>query len=64
MADYYRDVVRLLRDAGYEFKRQGLGDHEIWWNPRTGVHVTVDRKLGSRFTANGILKEAGLEKAF
>jgi hypothetical protein len=28
MADYYRDVVRLLRDAGYEFKRQGRGDHE------------------------------------
>ncbi len=64
MADYYRDVVRLLRDAGYEFKRQGRGDHEIWWNPRTGVRVTVDRKLISKFTANGILKEAGLQKAF
>jgi hypothetical protein len=22
MADYYRDVIRLLREAGYEFKRQ------------------------------------------
>jgi hypothetical protein len=30
----------------------------------TGVHVTVDRKLKSRFTANEILKEAGLPKAF
>jgi hypothetical protein len=64
MADYYRDVVRLLRDASYEFKRQGRGDHEIWWNPSTGVRVTVDRKLKSKFTANAILKEAGLEKAF
>lgn len=64
MADYYRDVVRLLREAGYEFKRQGRGDHEIWWNARTGVCVTVDRKLTSKFTANGILKEAGLQKAF
>jgi predicted RNA binding protein YcfA (HicA-like mRNA interferase family) len=64
MADYYRDVIRLLRDAGYEFRRQGRGDHEIWWNPETGVRVTVDRKLKSKFTANGILKEAGLEKAF
>jgi hypothetical protein len=64
MADYYRDVVRLLRDACYEFKRQGRGDHEIWWNPKTGMRVTVDRKLASRFTANGILKEAGLPKAF
>jgi hypothetical protein len=29
MADYYRDVVRLLKESGYEFKRQGRGDHEI-----------------------------------
>jgi predicted RNA binding protein YcfA (HicA-like mRNA interferase family) len=64
MADYYRDVVRLLRESGYEFKRQGRGDHEIWWNPNTGIRVTVDRKLKSKFTANGILKDAGLMKAF
>jgi predicted RNA binding protein YcfA (HicA-like mRNA interferase family) len=64
MADFYRDVVRLLRESGYAFKRQGRGDHEIWWNPRTGTRVTLDRKLKSKFTANGILKEAGLPKAF
>jgi predicted RNA binding protein YcfA (HicA-like mRNA interferase family) len=64
MADYYRDLIRLMKDAGYEFKRQGRGDHEIWWNRKTAVHVTVDRKLKSKFTANGILKEAGLPKAF
>jgi predicted RNA binding protein YcfA (HicA-like mRNA interferase family) len=64
MADYYRDVIARLRAAGYEFKRQGRGDHEIWWNPRTNVAVTVDRKLKSRITANEILKEAGLPKAF
>ena len=64
MADYYRDVVRLLRENGYEFKRHGRGDHEIWWSPKNDVRVTVDRKLASRFTANGILKEAGIPKAF
>jgi predicted RNA binding protein YcfA (HicA-like mRNA interferase family) len=64
VADFYRDVIRLLREADYEFKRQGRGDHEIWWNPRSGVRVTVDRKLKSKFTANGILKEAGLPKGF
>jgi len=64
MADYYRDVIRLLKDGGFELKRQGRGDHEIWWNPKTGEHVTVDRKLRSRFTANAVLKEAGLAKAF
>jgi predicted RNA binding protein YcfA (HicA-like mRNA interferase family) len=63
MADYYRDVVRLLRENGYDFKRRGRGDHEIWWNPRTGASVVIDRKLRSRHTANGILKEAGLPKS-
>jgi hypothetical protein len=48
MADYYRDLIRLMRESGYEFKRQGRGDREIWWNPRTGVRVTVDRKLRSK----------------
>jgi len=64
MADYYRDLVARLREGGYEFKRQGRGDHEIWWNPTTKIRVTVDRKLRSRITANEILKEAGLRKAF
>ena len=64
MADYYRDLIARLRQAGFEFKRQGRGDHEIWWNPRANVSVTVDRKLRSRITANEILKDAGLPKAF
>jgi predicted RNA binding protein YcfA (HicA-like mRNA interferase family) len=64
MADYYRDLIARLRQAGFEFKRQGRGDHEIWWNPRAHVSVTVDRKLRSRITANEILKDAGLPKAF
>lgn len=62
MADYYRDVVRLLKDHGYQFKRQGRGDHEIWWNPRISTHVTVDRKLRSRFTANGNLERSWTSK--
>jgi hypothetical protein len=45
MADYYRDVVRYLRDNDYEFKRQGRGGHEIWWNPRSGHRVTVDSEI-------------------
>jgi predicted RNA binding protein YcfA (HicA-like mRNA interferase family) len=64
MADFYRDLVKRLRVAGYEFKRQGRGDHEIWWHPQSGVRLTVDKKLRSRMTANEILKDAGLPKAF
>jgi predicted RNA binding protein YcfA (HicA-like mRNA interferase family) len=64
VADFYRDVIRLLREHGYEFKRAGRGDHEIWWNPAAKRVVVVDRKLKSKVTANEILKQAGLPKAF
>ena len=64
MADHYRDVIRYLKDNGYELRRHGRGDHEIWWNPQTGARVVVDRKLKSKVTANEILKQAGLPKAF
>ena len=64
MADFYRDVVARLRAAGYEFKRPGRGDHEIWWHPETKLRLTVDRKPRSKVTANEILKDAGLPKAF
>ena len=61
----YGDAVReKLREAGWSFLRRGKGDHDIWHNPATGKKVTVPVKLLSRHTANGILKDAGLPKAF
>jgi hypothetical protein len=54
----------MLRAAGWQVHRSGKGDHEIWINPETGAKVTVDSKIRSRHTANGILKEAGLGKKF
>jgi predicted RNA binding protein YcfA (HicA-like mRNA interferase family) len=51
-----------LSKAGWRFERRGKGDHQRWINPATGAHVTVDSKILSRHTANGILKEAGLGK--
>ena len=64
MADYYRDVIALLKAYGFGFKAAGAWGSRNLVNPQTRVHVTVDRKLKSKFTANGILKEAGLPKAF
>jgi len=60
MADYYRDLVARLNEAGFEFKRQGRGIT----NPRTKVRLTVDKKLRSKVPANEILKDAGPPKAF
>lgn len=64
MNNFAPEVRRLLREHGFEFLRQGRGDHEIWHNPSTGRKVTVDGTIKSRHTANGILKQAGLVKMF
>lgn len=37
--------------------RHGKGDHDIWYNPITNRHITVDTKIKSRYTANAILKQ-------
>ena len=58
------DVRERLKQADCAFKRQGKGDHEIWFSPLTNRCFPVDNDIRSRHTANGILKQAGLEKAF
>jgi predicted RNA binding protein YcfA (HicA-like mRNA interferase family) len=64
LSDFYPDVKRLLKEAGCFFVRSGKGDHEIWESPISGNRFPVDKKIKSRHTANGILKQAGLDKAF
>lgn len=44
--------------------RQGKGDHEIWYSPITDRRFPIDNKIRSRHTANAVLKQAGLPKAF
>jgi hypothetical protein len=57
-------VKRILLAAGCRFHRQGRGDHEIWVSPVSSRAFTVDSKIKSRHTANGVLKQAGLPKRF
>lgn len=63
-ASFTPELIRLLKAAGCRFERHGKGDHGIWFSPRTGVYFPVDHKIKSRHTANGVLKQAGLPKAF
>jgi predicted RNA binding protein YcfA (HicA-like mRNA interferase family) len=62
--EYAHQIRRIPRDAGYEFERQGKGDHEIRRHRETGKRVTLDVGTRKRHTANKILKGAGLPKAF
>lgn len=64
MADFAPEVKRILRENGCEFARRGKGDHDMWYSPISGRNVTVDHEIKSRHTANGVLKQAGLKKAF
>jgi len=59
-----RDLREKLRTAGCTFVRQGKGSHEIWYSPLTKRNFPVPVGVASRHTANAILRQAGLPKAF
>jgi predicted RNA binding protein YcfA (HicA-like mRNA interferase family) len=60
--DFYPDIVRLLLAAGCERMSGGKGSHEKWKRPDGQVFIVPRSK--SRHTANAVLKQAGLPKAF
>jgi hypothetical protein len=64
VGDFAPDLRRILRDAGCYRVRHGKGDHDIWFSPLLRRNFVVDFKILSRHTANGVLKQAGLKKAF
>ena len=65
MAESLTPVLKkLLSAADCYFERQGKRDHEIWYSPITDQRFVVDGSIKSRHTANAVLKQAGLPKAF
>lgn len=63
MTDFYPQLSRLLRDAGWRRVAGGKGSHEKWRHDETGQTVIVPHSK-SRHSANEVLKQAGLPKAF
>ncbi len=45
MADFTKDLKKLLLDAGCSFERQGKGDHEIWYSPIIAIRFVVDNSI-------------------
>ena len=64
MAEYEKKVRDILRKNGCSFVRRGKGAHDIWYSPITGAHFPVDSKIKSRFTANEIMKQSGIDHRF
>jgi hypothetical protein len=64
VSDYSPQVKKILTANNCKVVRAGKGDHEIWYSPLTNRNFPVDSKILSRHTANAIMKQAGLPKAF
>jgi len=58
--DFYKEVTDELGRLGFCKKNGGKGSHEKWKRD-DGPTLTVPYNLKSRYTANGILKDAGSE---
>ena len=64
MADYTQPVRDILDKNEWSFHRHGKGSHDIWIKHATGETVSVSKNIKSKFTANGILKKAGINHKF
>lgn len=64
MAEYEKKVRKILKEHGCYFVRRGKGDHDIWTNPANGRSAAVDSVIKSRHSANGIMKELGIDFHF
>ena len=60
--DLYPDIAAQLTSAGWSKATGGTGSHEKW-RDEEGRTVIVPRTT-SRHTANAVMKQAGLPKAF
>jgi len=61
--DFYPELTALLFAAGWRRAENARGNHEKWRHPDRSFAIIVPRSK-SRHTANGVLKQAGLPKAF
>ena len=62
MAEYEKKVRAVLTEHGFRFFRHGKGSHDIW--SKEDIKVTVAYRIPSRYTANAILKQAGIDFKF
>jgi predicted RNA binding protein YcfA (HicA-like mRNA interferase family) len=55
----YREIVKRLKELGFQFDRQARGSHEIWFNPR---YTTIPNHPGDmpEGTLRAILRQANV----
>jgi mRNA interferase HicA len=62
----WAELIRVLRDHGFQELRTGRGSHRQFWNPTTKRIVTIavhTRKDVGKGLASRILKDAGIKES-
>ena len=57
------ELLKKILDSGCTLVRHGA-NHDIWYSPIVNKNFPVDSKIKSRHTANGILKQSGIDYKF
>jgi predicted RNA binding protein YcfA (HicA-like mRNA interferase family) len=59
----YREIIKILKQFGFEFYRQAAGSHEIWYNAQSNQFTTIPNHSGDmpEGTLRAILKQAGVD---
>jgi predicted RNA binding protein YcfA (HicA-like mRNA interferase family) len=63
MNGYEKEVKKILKKHGWKLIRSASVSHE-YWGKYGCKPVTVPHNCKSRFTANAIMKEAGINHKF
>jgi len=59
---YTKYVLAMLENSDCRYVRKGKGDYSIWFNSNTKIHFRVDHEVVTHFSANDIMRHAGLAK--
>lgn len=62
MNGYYKQVIEELTRHHWKKVKGGKGSHEKW--EKGGKRVIVPFNLTSRFTANAVMRAAGIDRHF
>jgi predicted RNA binding protein YcfA (HicA-like mRNA interferase family) len=59
----YKQIVRKMRNLGFQFDRQAAGSHEIWYNPTSNKYTTIPNHPGDmpEGTLRAILRQADIQ---
>lgn len=59
----YRELVKRLKQFGFEFHRQAAGSHEIWRNADSNRYTTIPNHPGDmpEGTVRAILRQANVD---